>query len=206
MAISFSGQTWTSLLNYGLFQAGWFVCVLGAAAGYPWLAAAAGLLLVLVHLALVRNAAHESLLLLASLLLGLLVDGVHIRTGVLVFPIGSFHPRPAAGLDSRPLAPVRHEPPLLAGLANRPIFPWRVAGECFRCPGLLGRGQVRRRRLWRRTGPQSGADRPELGPDHAHIAQNFHAHSAKKRHAYLSLFSGKIEILPLFGKENGIGR
>lgn len=92
MAIRFSGQTWTSLLNYGLFQAGWFVCVLGAAAGYPWLAAAAGLLLVLVHLALVRNAAHESLLLLASLLLGMLVDGVHIRTGVLVFPIGSFHP------------------------------------------------------------------------------------------------------------------
>ncbi|WP_319589157.1 DUF2878 domain-containing protein [uncultured Desulfobulbus sp.] len=92
MAILLSGQTWTSLLNYALFQAGWFVCVLGAAAGYPWLAAAAGLLLVLVHLALVRNAAHESLLLLASLLLGLLVDGVHIRTGVLVFPIGSFHP------------------------------------------------------------------------------------------------------------------
>ena len=92
MTIRFSGQTWTSLLNYGLFQTGWFVCVLGAAAGHPWLATAAGLLLVLVHLALVRNAARESLLLLASLLLGLLVDGVHIRTGVLVFPIGSFHP------------------------------------------------------------------------------------------------------------------
>ncbi len=92
MALIFSGQTWTSLLNYGLFQAGWFVCVLGAAAGHPWLAAAAGLLLVLVHLALVRNAAQESLLLLTSLLLGLLVDGLHIRTGVLVFPIGSFHP------------------------------------------------------------------------------------------------------------------
>jgi len=88
----FSGQTWTSLLNYGLFQAGWFACVLGAAAGHPWIATAAGLLLVLAHLALVRNPAHESLLLLASLLLGLLVDGVHIRTGVLAFPIGSFHP------------------------------------------------------------------------------------------------------------------
>jgi len=47
---------------------------------------------VLAHLALVRNPARESLLLLASLLLGLLVDGVHIRTGVLAFPIGSFHP------------------------------------------------------------------------------------------------------------------
>lgn len=92
MAIKFSGQTWTSLLNYALFQAGWFVCVLGAAVGYPWLATAIGLLLVLVHLLLVRNAFRESLLLLASLLLGLLVDGIHIRTGVLVFPIGSFHP------------------------------------------------------------------------------------------------------------------
>jgi hypothetical protein len=92
MAIMFSGQTWTSLLNYALFQSGWFACVLGAAAGYPWRAATVGLLLVLVHLALVRNAARESLLLLASLLLGLLVDGVHIRTGVLAFPIGSFHP------------------------------------------------------------------------------------------------------------------
>ena len=88
----FSAQTWTSLLNYGLFQAGWFVCVLGAAAGYPWLATAAGLLLVLVHLALVRNPTRESLLLLTGLLLGLVVDGAHIRTGVLDFPIGSFHP------------------------------------------------------------------------------------------------------------------
>lgn len=92
MAIKFSGQTWTSLLNYALFQAGWFVCVLGAATGYPWLATAIGLLLVLVHLVLVRDAVRESLLLLASLLLGLVVDGIHIRTGVLVFPIGTFHP------------------------------------------------------------------------------------------------------------------
>lgn len=92
MALTFSGQTWTSLLNYALFQAGWFVCVLGAAAGYPWLATAIGLLLVLVHLVLVRSAGRESLLLLASLLLGLMVDGIHIHTGVLVFPVGSFHP------------------------------------------------------------------------------------------------------------------
>lgn len=88
----FSGQTRTSLLNYALFQGGWFVCVLGAAAGYPWIATAVGLLLVLIHLVLVRNAARESMLLVTSLLLGLLVDGIHIRTGVLVFPIGSFHP------------------------------------------------------------------------------------------------------------------
>ena len=206
MAIIFSGQTWTSLLNYGLFQAGWFVCVLGAAAGYPWLAAAAGLLLVLVHLALVRNAAHESLLLLTSLLLGLLVDGLHIRTGVLVFPIGSFHPGlPPAWILVLWLQFAMSLHYSLGWLSGRYVL-GALLGSVSGALGLLGRGQVRRRRLWRRTGPQFGADRPELGPDHAHIAQNFHAHSAKKRHAHLSLFSGKLEILPLFGKENGIGR
>jgi len=87
----FSGQTWTSLLNYILFQSGWFVCVLGAAAGYPWMATAIGLLPVLVHLILVRDIAREIQLLGASLLLGVLVDGFHIRTSVLIFPIGSFH-------------------------------------------------------------------------------------------------------------------
>ena len=50
-----SGQTRTSLLNYVLFQSGWFVCVLGAAAGYPWQAAILGLLLVLIHLSQVRD-------------------------------------------------------------------------------------------------------------------------------------------------------
>jgi len=90
--ILFSGQTWTSLLNYGLFQAGWFVCVLGAAAGWPQLAALAGFLLVLTHLALVPNPLREGALLMLSLLLGLVIDAFHIRTGVLSFPIGSVHP------------------------------------------------------------------------------------------------------------------
>ena len=33
----------TTLVNFVLFQAGWFTCVLGAAAGHPLPAAAAGL-------------------------------------------------------------------------------------------------------------------------------------------------------------------
>lgn len=83
---------WTKLINYILFQAGWFICVLGAAAGYPWAAAAAGFFLVLVHLALVPNRWQEGLLLLFSLLLGICVDAFHIYTGVLSFPVGSIHP------------------------------------------------------------------------------------------------------------------
>lgn len=84
--------TWTVLLNYGLFQVGWCICVLGAAAWQPWPATMAGLMLVLAHLALVRDVARESLLLLTGLLLGLLIDGFHIHTGVLIFPIGALHP------------------------------------------------------------------------------------------------------------------
>jgi hypothetical protein len=83
---------WTKLINYILFQTGWLVCVLGAAAGHPWTAAIAGVFPVLVHLALVRNRGQEGLLLLFSLLLGICVDTFHIRTGVLSFPIGSIHP------------------------------------------------------------------------------------------------------------------
>lgn len=87
-----AARTWTVLLNYGLFQAGWCICVLGSAAGHPWPATAAGLVLVLAHLALVRDVVRETLLLLTGLLLGLLVDGFHIHTGVLVFPVGTLHP------------------------------------------------------------------------------------------------------------------
>jgi hypothetical protein len=87
-----SGHTWTNLINYALFQAGWFICLLGTASGHPWRATSAGLFLVLIHLALVRNPVLEGVLLGQCLLLGLIVDTVHIYTGVLSFPIGSLHP------------------------------------------------------------------------------------------------------------------
>lgn len=84
--------TWTNGINYALFQAGWFVCVLGAASDHPWLASAVGLFLVLAHLFLVRDFLREGALLLFSLITGFCVDSFHIWTGVLSFPHGSFHP------------------------------------------------------------------------------------------------------------------
>jgi len=87
-----NGRTGTSLINYSLFQAGWFACVLGAAAGWPWVAAGTGIVVVLIHLILVRRPGPEALLLGFSLALGLTVDAVHIRTGVLVFAGGGIHP------------------------------------------------------------------------------------------------------------------
>ncbi|MBM9537782.1 DUF2878 domain-containing protein [Desulfobulbus alkaliphilus] len=85
-------STVTSLINYSLFQTGWFACVLGAAAGWPWTAAGAGLLLALVHLALARRPGQEVRLLAFSLTLGLAVDTFHVQTGVLVFAGGIIHP------------------------------------------------------------------------------------------------------------------
>jgi hypothetical protein len=83
---------WTKLINYGLFQCGWFICVVGAASGYPWPATVAGCILVLIHVALVRHRLREGILLLLSLMLGLAIDAYHIRTGVLSFPFGNLHP------------------------------------------------------------------------------------------------------------------
>ncbi|MFA5026270.1 MAG: DUF2878 domain-containing protein [Candidatus Methylomirabilota bacterium] len=90
MLSDLSGRT--TLVNLLLFQAGWFACVFGAAAGRPLLAAASGLLLVLAHLALVRHPRREARLLLAALLLGVLIDSLHLHTGVLRFGDTGLHP------------------------------------------------------------------------------------------------------------------
>jgi hypothetical protein len=86
------GLVWTKLINFGLFQAGWFACVLGAAFGRVWFGTGLGVVLVLTHLALVPNRAGEMRLLTFALCVGLVVDSVHMRTGALVFFEGSVLP------------------------------------------------------------------------------------------------------------------
>ena len=88
----FSAERITTLANFLLFQGGWFICVLGAAGGRPLLAALAGLVPVLVHLALVRQPGREARLLLAALALGLVIDSLHLHTGILRFPAGGPFP------------------------------------------------------------------------------------------------------------------
>ena len=88
----FSAERRTTVANFLLFQGGWFICVLGAAGGHPLLAALAGLVPVLVHLALVRQPGREARLLLAALALGLVIDSLHLHTGILRFPAGGPFP------------------------------------------------------------------------------------------------------------------
>ena len=80
-----NGRMATNLLNFFLFQAGWCICVLGAAAGHPWLATAGGLLLaallpllllaidIRAHLAFVFRL---SALLLSYVGLGMVIGGL----------------------------------------------------------------------------------------------------------------------------------
>ncbi len=79
-----SGVT-SKLLNYLLYQLGWFCCVLGAAWGYPFSGAFAALLLLLVHLLLSNSRSSELSLILAGGLLGVLVDSLQQKFGVFTF-------------------------------------------------------------------------------------------------------------------------
>ena len=83
---------WTRLINFALFQAGWFVCVLGAASGRAWLGTTLGLALVFTHLALVPNRGQEARLLIFALVIGTVVDSFHALTGTLVFFSGGILP------------------------------------------------------------------------------------------------------------------
>ena len=58
------------IVNFVLFQIGWFACVLGAAKQLPWAGAAVVAAIVIVHLRLAKQAKPEIILLLISMLIG----------------------------------------------------------------------------------------------------------------------------------------
>lgn len=62
------------LINFLLFQFGWFSSVLGGANGLPWLGPIAVLIVVAVHLRLSERPANETALIASCALLGALFD------------------------------------------------------------------------------------------------------------------------------------
>lgn len=78
----------SKLVNFVLYQIGWFCCVLGPAFGQPWLGAVGGGGLVLAHVALVPRPLAELRLLLAAGLLGGVVDSLQTCAGLLEFRSG----------------------------------------------------------------------------------------------------------------------
>lgn len=77
-----------TLINACLYQAGWFAMVLGAARGYPWAGAAAGLTLLTCHVLLSRERRPEILTALSVGFLGTLADSLQAFAGVFVFESG----------------------------------------------------------------------------------------------------------------------
>jgi hypothetical protein len=78
----------SKFLNFALYQTGWFCCVFGAAKGHPWWGATAATVLVLVHVALVKQRRREVGLLLAAALIGGAVDSLQSCLGSLRFESG----------------------------------------------------------------------------------------------------------------------
>jgi len=76
------------IINFALYQTGWFVLVLGAARGYPWEGAGAGLFLLTAHIFLSKERKPEILTVLCIGVLGTVVDSIQAITGVFVFEAG----------------------------------------------------------------------------------------------------------------------
>jgi len=80
------------LLNFAVFQIGWFACVLGTANGLPWLGPVVVAAAVALHLAMVRRPLPEWYLLLTAMLIGLVVDSLMLASGWLRYSAGLWLP------------------------------------------------------------------------------------------------------------------
>jgi len=76
------------LVNFILFQLGWFSCVLMAAQGLPEVGITIALLLVFVQLFLAENRKNLLILIAIVTLIGSAWDSVMTSTGILVFDAG----------------------------------------------------------------------------------------------------------------------
>ena len=78
----------TGLVNFVLYQTGWFACVLGAAWGFQWLGIGIALSLVVAHLWLAADRHLQTKLALLAAALGLIIDSAQLWAGVFSFPLG----------------------------------------------------------------------------------------------------------------------
>lgn len=76
------------LMNFVLFQIGWFACVLGAAGGAPWLGTGVALAIVAGHVFRAGQPHKELVLLAIAAFVGLLFDSAMIGLGWTRFPNG----------------------------------------------------------------------------------------------------------------------
>ena len=77
------------IVNFVVFQAGWFACVAGAAHGWPWAGTAATAAIVAWHTARAASPAQELKLMAVAVLIGALWDSALTSLGWLAFASGT---------------------------------------------------------------------------------------------------------------------
>ena len=83
------------VINALLFQAGWFLSVLGAANGLPWLGPLAAAIVIAYHLQLAREPRIEAQLIVACGVVGAAFDSVLVASGWVSYPSGMLLPAAA---------------------------------------------------------------------------------------------------------------
>jgi hypothetical protein len=78
----------TRLVNFLLYQIGWFACVLGAASGLQWLGISIALGLLGIHLCLAVDRILQIKLALIAAFIGIIIDSAQLWAGVFSFPHG----------------------------------------------------------------------------------------------------------------------
>ena len=73
------------IINFVLFQAGWFIGVLGASYNQTYLALTLSIVILLVHFALIKNRILELKLIIIAGLIGLLFDGALLNYDLIIY-------------------------------------------------------------------------------------------------------------------------
>ena len=79
----------TQLVNYTLYQIGWFACVLGAASQRPWTGCLIGMILVGVHVALSVERVLEVRLVVLAIAVGAALEMIQIAADTYRFASGT---------------------------------------------------------------------------------------------------------------------
>ena len=85
----------SNLINFVLFQLGWFACVLSSAAMMPWIGAVVATLVIAYHLYTADQLAVELKLLAVAMLIGLLWDSLLVSSQLLQYASGMVIPNAA---------------------------------------------------------------------------------------------------------------
>lgn len=80
---------WAPVIYFGLGQAGWFACVVGAARGQSWIGILVVAVLIALHLLRVARPFDEAKLLVSVMLIGGIWDSSLVSAGLLTYPHGT---------------------------------------------------------------------------------------------------------------------